>query len=261
LTRLKSFSNEGMHRFFLGAADGEQSVLTLEGREAHHALHALRVRSGEPVVVLNGTGTSLNCEVTEVGRDRLELKVVEHVSVPPLPYEITLAQAIPKGKLFEEIIEKATELGAHRIVPLLTQRTIPKWDAEEQANKLSRWKLVAIDAIKQCGSAWLPIIEAPMSVAQFAAFQSRVELPLVGSLAGGAQHPRTGFDGYHHEHRRKPRSLSVAIGPEGDFTPEELGVLQAAGARPITLGRLVLRTDTAAIYCLSVINHELQSRD
>jgi 16S rRNA (uracil1498-N3)-methyltransferase len=191
----------------------------------------------------------------------LELKVVEHASVPPLPYEITLAQAIPKGKLFEDIIEKATELGVHRIVPLLTQRTIPRWDEEERAKKVSRWKLVAIDAIKQCSSAWLPEIEAPMSVAQFATFQSRVELPLVGSLAGGAQHPRNWFQGYPGEHRRKPRSLSVAIGPEGDFTPEELGVLESAGAKPITLGRLVLRTETAAIYCLSVMNYELQSPD
>jgi len=100
-----------------------------------------------------------------------------------------------------------------------------------------------------------------MSVAQFATFQSRVELPLVGSLAAGAQHPRTWFEAYDHEQRRKPRSLSVAIGPEGDFTPEELGVLQSAGAKPITLGRHVLRTETAAIYCLSVMNYELQSPD
>jgi 16S rRNA (uracil1498-N3)-methyltransferase len=250
-----------MHRFFLPAADGEQSVLTLEGREAHHALHSLRVRAGEPVAVLNGAGDTLSCEVTQTGRDRLDLKVVEHASVPPLPYEITLAQAIPKGKLFEDIIEKATELGVHRIVPLLTQRTIPKWGEAEQASKVSKWQRVAIEAIKQCGSAWLPSIEAPMSVAQFASFQNQVELPLVGSLAVGARHPRTWFQGYYGDHRQKPRSLSVAIGPEGDFAPEELGLLESAGAKPITLGRLVLRTETAAIYCLSVMNYELQASD
>lgn len=233
----------------------------MEGREAHHALHALRVRAGERVAVLNGTGNTLSCEVTQTGRDRLDLKVVEHTSVPPLPYELTLAQAIPKGKLFEDIIEKATELGVSRIVPLLTQRTVPKWNEQEQANKVSRWKLVAIDAIKQCGSAWLPSIEAPMSVVQFAKFQNQFELPLVGSLAGGARHPRTWFQRYRAEQGRKPRSLSVAIGPEGDLTPEELGHLESAGARPITLGRLVLRTETAAIYCLSVMNYELQSSD
>jgi 16S rRNA (uracil1498-N3)-methyltransferase len=211
--------------------------------------------------VLNGAGNTLSCEVTQTGRDRWELKVVKHASVPPLPYEITLAQAIPKGKLFEDIIEKATELGVHRVVPLLTQRTIPRWDEEEQANKVSKWQLVAIDAIKQCGSAWLPSIEAPMTVAQFATFQNQVEMPLVGSLTGNAKHPRIWFRGYHGDHRRKPRSLSVAIGPEGDFTAEELGLLESAGAKPITLGRLVLRTETAAIYCLSVMNYELQASD
>src|SRR4051812_27392065 len=100
-----------MHRFFLPRADGKQSVLTLEGREAHHALHALRVRTGEVVAVVDGEGTTITAEVTQAGRDRLELRVLEQAYTPTLLYEISLAQAVPKGKLFEDIIEKATELG------------------------------------------------------------------------------------------------------------------------------------------------------
>lgn len=250
-----------MHRFFLPRADGTQGNLILDGREAHHALHSLRVRSGETVMVLNGEGISITGEVTATARNRLELRIVEQASVPALPYELTLAQAVPKGKLFEDIIEKATELGARRIIPLSTQRTIPKWEAPEQESKLEKWKLVAIDAVKQSGSAWLPVIESPMTVAQFAAWQKRMELPLVGSLAAGAEHPKVWFTEFQQQQGRKPRSLSVAIGPEGDFTPDELRLLETAGAKPITLGRLVLRTETAAIYCLSVMNHELQAAD
>lgn len=248
-----------MHRFYLSPADCQGAVISLNAREAHHALHVVRMRVGEQAMILDGAGQRLKAEVAATRRDQLELKILERTRVPPLPYTATLAQAIPKGKLFEDIIEKATELGAHRIVPLLTERTIGKFDQQEQERKLSKWHMVAIEAIKQCGSAWLPLIERPMSVEQFAHEQRAIELPLVGSLATDARHPKLDFEEFSKQKRRRPRTVSIAIGPEGDFTPQELKHLESAGAHPITLGSLVLRTETAAIYCLSVINHELQA--
>jgi len=248
-----------MHRFFLPSAHCQTPVLLLAGREAHHAAHVLRLGRGDQVIVLDGQGQNLDCRVVQVARDKVELKVLERHKIAPLPYATTLAQAIPKGKLFEDIIEKATELGVRRIVPLVTERTVGRFNKQEEQRKLEKWRVVAIEAIKQCGSAWLPLVEPPMTVRKFADDQRSVELPLVGSLAAGAQHPRTFFEGFRKEHAGPPKSVSVAIGPEGDFTPDELAVLQTAGARPITLGRLVLRTDTAAGYCLSVINYELQA--
>ena len=250
-----------MHRFYLPPADCQGPSLSLIGREAHHALHVLRLRRGERVHVLDGAGKTLVCEVAETGpgRDRLVLNVLERQATPPLPFQITLAQAIPKGKLFEAIIQKATELGVYQIIPLITQRVVGKMDSKDAQQKADKWRIVAVEAIKQCGSAWLPRVEPPMSINEFVEQMRRIELPLVGSLASEAYHPRRFFESFAQTHGRKPKSISFAIGPEGDFTPDELSCLQTAGALPINLGRLVLRTETAAIYCLSIANYELQA--
>ena len=247
-----------MHRFYLPPGQGEETTVLLSGREAHHALHVLRVRRGEAVTVLDGKGLVRHCQVEEPGRDCVRLTVLEKHLEPPLPYRVTLAQAIPKGKLFESIVEKATELGAARIIPLLTERTIAKVRGNDESGKLAKWRLAAIEAIKQCGSAWLPTLEAPMTIDRFLSENQEPELPLVGSLREDAQHPRIHFQEFERKHSRQPESVSIAIGPEGDFTDDELSQLQSAGAQPITLGPLVLRTDTATVYCLSVINYELQ---
>ena len=247
-----------MHRFYVPPGPDRGPTLQLSGSEAHHALHVLRVRRGEKVSVLNGQGLVSECAVEETRHDQVVLTVLENRQAGPLPCQITLAQAIPRGRLFESIVQKATELGAAKIVPLLTQRTIVRVEAEDAEDKVARWRGVALEAIKQCGSAWLPQIDTPRSVERFLADDQQAELALVGSLRQDARHPRTCFDEFQQNRGRKPASVSIAIGPEGDFTDEELSQLQAAGALPITLGPLVLRTETAAVYCLSVINYELQ---
>jgi len=101
-----------MHRFYLTPAESRRAVLELTGREAHHALHVLRLRRGDAAVVMDGEGQAIRCEVAGLAKDRLELKVLERKTLPAAPFQVTLAQAVPKGKLFEDIIEKAVELGA-----------------------------------------------------------------------------------------------------------------------------------------------------
>lgn len=212
------------------------------------------------MVVLDGEGHVVDCAVEDFSRDRVRLKVVRRGSAAPLPFQVTLAQAIPKGKLFEAIVQKATELGVFSIIPLVTQRVVGKIEAWNEPHKVDRWRLAAIEAIKQCGSPWLPRIEAPESIEKFGSRQSGMDLALVGSLGNDSRHPRECFSDFQRRQGRKPKSVSIAIGPEGDFTSSELTDLQAAGARPISLGPLVLRTETAAIFCLSIINYELQSK-
>lgn len=249
-----------MHRFYLPPEQCGGQTLILSGREAHHGADVLRLRRGERVTVLNGVGGESLCEVEQVVRRQVTLRVVERRSLPPLPFQLTLLQALPKGKAFETIIQKATELGAFRLVPLLSERVVAAPEGEKKtADKIEKWRLIAIESIKQCGSAWLPRIEPPVTPAHFLARKESFELPLVASLHGGARHPREYFAAYRAERGRLPRSLCVWIGPEGDFTPDEVAMITAAGAQPMTLGRLVLRTDTAATYCLAIINYELQS--
>ena len=248
-----------MHRFYLPPEQCRDTTLRLAGREAHHALHVLRVRPGERVTVLDGTGHEFLCQVHEANRDALQLTVVERKTIPVLPGQITLLQAIPKGKLFESIVQKATELGASRIVPILSERVVSRLDDHDAADKTDKWRQVAIEAVKQCGSPWLPHVESPLTPGQFLARGENFELPLVAALEGERRHPRECIREFHAAHKRLPTSACVWIGPEGDFTPAEMEHIKSEGALPITLGPLVLRTETAATYCLSVLNYELRS--
>jgi 16S rRNA (uracil1498-N3)-methyltransferase len=246
-----------MHRFYLSPDECKIVPLTLAGREAHHALRVLRIRKGDQVTILDGAGREFLCAVENFDRDKIQLTVVQTktVSAPPCP--ITLLQAVPKGKIIESIIQKATELGVARIVPLLTERVVMDLDDKHAARKSEKWQQVAIEAIKQCGAAWLPRVASPVTPEEFLARAEKFELPLVASLQPGAQHPRKYFEKFEADHGRKPRSACVWIGPEGDFTTEEVAAIMSAGALPITLGQLVLRVETAATYCVSILDYEL----
>lgn len=248
-----------MHRFYLAPEQCEGSNLLLTGAEAHHAQHVVRVRCGECVGVVDGAGHEFLCEVQEYDGDKARLTVVKKYSRPAPPSQVTLVQAVPKGKLMEAIIQKATELGAFRIVPLLSERVVAQLDGRDAAHKAAKWRLVAREAIKQCGSAWLPIVEQPLTAAQFLARRESFDLQLIASLEKGSLQARECFRAFQAKCGSMPASVCVWVGPEGDFTLAETETIKAHGALPITLGRLILRTETAAIYCLSIIHYELQS--
>jgi 16S rRNA (uracil1498-N3)-methyltransferase len=247
-----------MHRFYLPPEQCQPPVLTLSGREAHHALHVLRVRVEDTVAVLDGAGRGFTCKVSAIARDSMTLHVEQQRAIDPLPCAITLVQAIPKAKIIESIIQKATELGAARIVPLLSERVVTQLDGDSAANKAEKWQQVAIEAIKQSGNAWLPKVELPLTPKELLARGMPAELFFIGSLRDDAKHPREHIEAFVQKHKHGPRSICVWVGPEGDFTSAELDAAQAAGALPIGLGRLVLRSETAATYCLAVLNYEMQ---
>jgi 16S rRNA (uracil1498-N3)-methyltransferase len=249
-----------MHRFYLPPESTRGDSLRLDGREAHHALHVLRLKRGELVTVLDGIGNAFLCAVENSSRHAITLSVSLKNSTPPLPCSVTLLQAVPRGKIIESIIQKAVELGARRIVPLLTEHVVTRLNNEDATDKREKWQIIAIEAIKQCGAAWLPKIETPMTIEQYLKHKEKIDLSLVGSLQKERRHPRECLQEFQAQHKRLPQSVGVWIGPEGDFTPEELEAIQASGALPISLGRLVLRVETAAIYCLSILNYELNSQ-
>lgn len=246
-----------MHRFHLPPGECMGDRLALPGREAHHALNVLRLRRGDSVCVLDGAGTVCDCIVDEATHNSFMLRVTRRETAPRPVAEIRLCQALPKGKTFETIIQKATELQASRIVPLLTERVVAHIPPAEAPRKAEKWQLFAVEAIKQSGSPWLPEVAAPISLKDFLGQGQRTELSLVGSLHPGAKHPRTWFRQFEQQRGRRPKSVSIWVGPEGDFTPAEIDMILGAGARPITLGPVILRADTAAICSLSIVNHEL----
>jgi 16S rRNA (uracil1498-N3)-methyltransferase len=246
-----------MHRFYLPPESCRATSLRLEGPEAHHALHVLRLKRGERVTVLDGAGGEYLGDVDSTAKNFLTLTVREKKSSPPPACAITLLVGIPKGKIIESIIQKAVELGTQRIVPLLTERVVTQLDDKGAEHKREKWQQVAIEAVKQCGAAWLPKVEAPLNVSEYLARDEKSELSLVGSLQTERRHPGKWIAEFQTGHGCLPRSAAVWIGPEGDFTLDELKLIEAAGARPITLGSLTLRVETAAIYCLSFLHYEL----
>ena len=152
-----------MHRFFIPPEECHNNPLRLSPTESKHARSVLRLREGDRVVVLNGAGKELLCQASEARNDSTTLEIIQENSIPPLPFEITLYQAVAKGKAMDFIVQKATELGAHRVVPVLSERSVPDWDDAKTAAKVEKWRSICIESIKQCGSAWLPRLELPMT--------------------------------------------------------------------------------------------------
>jgi 16S rRNA (uracil1498-N3)-methyltransferase len=243
-----------MHRFYLPPPQCVGPALTLAGPEARHALTVLRIKTGDEVAVLDGAGREFLCQARAADRKSLTLDICQTYSSPAPPCRVTLVQAVPKGKLIETIIQKATELGVFCVIPLLSERVVTHLEDEAAGQKAEKWRHVAIEAIKQCGQRWLPRVETPVTLADLLARGEKFDLSLVGSLRPDARHPREYF-----RQVQPPASIRLWIGPEGDLTDAELAAIQQAGGRPISLGPLVLRSDTAALYALSVVNYELQA--
>ena len=244
-----------MHRFYIEPGEARGKVLTLSPAQTHHAANVLRVRDGARVVLMDGAGHEFLCEARNSARAGLEFAVVQTNTIPPLPCQITLVQAVTKGKSMDLIVQKATELGVHRIAPVVSERSVP----EPGEEKVSKWLVMAIESIKQCGSPWLPIIDPPRTANEFLAERGKWDLRLVASLQPNARHPSQRLEDSRTELRRVPKSVAVWVGPEGDFTPAEMHAITGSGALPITLGPLILRSETAAVYCLSILNYELQN--
>ena len=241
-----------MRRFYLPPTACKGDTLVLTDREAHHGAQVLRLEPGDEVTVLDGAGTRRVCEVKRVSRKEIELAVRLRETVPRPKFELTLFQAIVKGKTMETIVEKATELGVSRVVPLLTERVVSQLDAERGDSKQAKWQLIAVESIKQCGSPWLPQINAPTKLKEALKSIDLCEVAFVASLRGGQQARH-----WVQTLKAMPRSGCVWIGPEGDFTDDELDAIEASGAKPITLGPLVLRADTAAIASLAIVRSEV----
>jgi 16S rRNA (uracil1498-N3)-methyltransferase len=155
------------------------------------------------------------------------------------------------------IVQKAVELGAARVVPLLSDRTVVQLEVAEMAKKREKWQAVALEACKQCGQNHLPDVSAPVSPKDFVERLDKKSLLLIASLQPDARPIKQVLADYSSQHGALPREVTILVGPEGDFTPAEIALAKSHGCQPITLGPIILRTETAAIYCLSVLAHEL----
>src|SRR5918996_2676857 len=249
-----------MHRFYIAPENWDPRVIALRGSEAHHARNVLRMQPADKLVLFNGKGRELTAEIVNVAEDEIRLRKLHESETAPLRCRIVLGQAIPKGKNMDLIVQKAVEIGAAEIAPIISDRTIVQLDSESASQKQTKWQQIAIEAAKQCGQNWLPRVHAPRKLAEFfdaTTPNTGFDLRLIGSLQPDAQRLKKILADYSSEHQERPQSVLMLIGPEGDFTPAELALARRNGCRPITLGPIILRVETAAIYCLSVLSYEL----
>ncbi|MDD5349709.1 MAG: 16S rRNA (uracil(1498)-N(3))-methyltransferase [Chthoniobacteraceae bacterium] len=246
-----------MPRFYIPPARWNAGSLLLDADESHHATGVLRLKTGDRVTVFNGEGEQAAAEIAGGGKRALELRPLEITASPKPSCRITLGQAVPKGKTMDLIVQKATELGASAVVPLLTERTVVQCDARETEKKREKWQTVAVEACKQCGQNWLPAVAAPQSLGELLASAADFDLLLIASLQPDARHPKAVLAEARSEKGGSPQNVLVLVGPEGDFTDAEIALAKARGCRPVTLGPIILRAETAALYCLSVLSYEL----
>ncbi|MCX7712613.1 MAG: 16S rRNA (uracil(1498)-N(3))-methyltransferase [Chthoniobacterales bacterium] len=242
-----------MSRFYMLPAEFGRGRGRLSAEEYHHARDVLRLGVGEFVEVFDGCGNAKRGRLLEGGY----VKLLEELPGKRMPVSLILAQAVPKGRNFDFIVQKAVELGVSRIVPLITERTVPRFNGREGERKREKWRRVALEACKQCGQNLLPEVGVPVELGSFLKELPMAEFRMVGSLYSGAKRIRRAIEECCVRLGRMPKSGMVLIGPEGDFTPKECEAAVQAGFEPVTFGPIVLRTETAAIYALSILGYEL----
>jgi 16S rRNA (uracil1498-N3)-methyltransferase len=235
----------------------DPTSLTLSPEESHHLITVNRARQGDPVTAFNGKGFEWICSLETADRKKARLKILSTREAHPLPCRISLAQALPKGTSMDDIVRKATELGAAQIIPLESERTQVHLDEDRSDRKTEKWRHAALEAAKQCGNPWLPEIQPVQKATVLIEAAIGYDLKLIASLATGAKSLKTVLGAYRTQRGQAVQNVLWLIGPEGDFSPAEMAQALAAGFEPITLGPLVLRCETAAIYALSVLSYEL----
>ena len=237
-----------MARFYLPPEAWEGDA-ALTGDEAKHLARVLRLKAGDRVVVFDGKGRGADAVVRDIFRDRVGLEIGALLpSAPPRP-RIVLAQAIPKGKTMDTIVQKAVELGVAAIQPLVTRNTVVVAGDE----KSDKWRRTALEACKQCGQDRLPEIGPPLAFDAWMAKQAGLPgLKIVASLAAGSLPMRQVLRA-----QSVPSEVVFLVGPEGDFTPQETELALASGFIPVSLGHTVLRVETAALFGLAALTYEI----
>ena len=245
-----------MQRFLVDPADWTQDRLTLSGETAHHLLHVLRIQPGEEVAVLDGRGREARARFVEARRGQAWLDIVSQTEHPRPEVSIVLAQALPKGEKMDWIAQKATELGAAEIAPVVTERCVMQLEGAKAESRRQRWTRIVGAAAEQCGTPWIPEIRPVVRLAEFLEGVRGRETLLVGALSG---QPRPLREAVAELKAHRTKRVTLLIGPEGDLTEAEVAAALDAGGIAVSFGPRVLRVDTAAIYGLSVLVYEILS--
>jgi 16S rRNA (uracil1498-N3)-methyltransferase len=240
-------------RFFAPPnAFSKDRTLTLQAEEARHLREVLRLKPGDEVYVFDGEGKEFRCEIEESRKDTARLKVLAAIAParPESPLKLTLAVALLKSDKFDLVVQKATELGAVRILPVMTKLAdIRLRDESDAAKRVTRWQRIALEAAKQSGRALVPEVTQPISfpkLAQAAIDQTRVIF---------SEREGRSIQNLKDSSRDSPLAITAVVGSEGGWTEEELSVARTNNWVIVTLGGRILRAETAAITAMVLLQH------
>ena len=234
---------DDMPRFFVDPVPGDHA--RIGGQDAHHIARVLRMRAGESLMLCDGVGTDYRSIVETVVDGEVTVKILERIPTQSEPsVRVTLYQGLPKSEKMDWIIQKCVEIGVDRVVPVAMTRSIVRLKPDEGTKKQARWQKIAAEAAGQSGRGCIPRVEAPLTLKQ--ALQQLKSVPAVVFYEGGGQ-PLSQLV------EKDMTELAIVVGPEGGFDEAEIDLLKENGAQMATLGKRILRCETAPLVALSVI--------
>ena len=243
-----------MPRFFVSKDRISENKIYIEGADAHHIARSLRMAEGDEAVVCDGEGAEYRCTLSRIRDEECVLDIIEaQSSASEPPVRVTLCMAYPKGDKLETVIQKAVELGASRIIPFESSRCIKRPKAEKAEKQNARLSRIAEEAAKQCGRAIIPTVCQPMSFKHMLNEAVAADLSLFCYENEETKSIKEALTG-----EIKPKSISVIVGCEGGFSPEEAEEATLAGCCSVSLGKRILRCETAPLYALTAISYEYE---
>ncbi len=241
-----------MARFYVPQLRTEKGTLKVEGEEVKHIRKVLRLKAGDEITVFDGLGKEIEGTIVEEGLSSVVIKIQNFYSLKgDSPLEVILAQSLLKGQKMDYLIQKATELGVKDIIPFLSSRSVPLLEKSRQLRRHHRWEKIAIEASKQCGRGVLPKIESLQDYSDMLQGASSNALRLIFWEREGI--PLKELLGRSEE----KKEIFFVIGPEGGFTQGEIDAAKRSGFIPVTLGKRILRAETASLCFLSILQYEL----
>jgi len=241
-----------MPRFFVPKENVKDDLIYIDGQEARHILNVMRLKENDKVTIFDGTGKEYTGFIKEIKSKSLTAEIVSTKTpkIESIP-QITLAQSIPKKGKMDYIVEKATELGVAAIMPITTERTVVKLEDKKEQSRVGRWRKIAKEAAKQCGRVDVPEVKNIQKFYNAVDEINSFDLALIACLSDAAIGLKEAISDF------ETGKIIIFIGPEGDFTPEEITIAQDTSCKFVSLGNRVLKSDTAGVFVLSVLNHEL----
>ena len=241
-----------MHHFFVTPEQVRENHIWIQGTDVNHIKNVLRMKIGEELEISDGNNQKYLCEIVLLETDSICVLIKENlVSDTELPSKLYLFQGLPKSDKMEYIVQKAVELGAFEIIPVATKRAVVKLDDKKAAKKVERWNAISEGGAKQSGRNIVPKVTRVMSYKEALTYAKQLDVVLIPyELAEGMEETRQVIDSI-----MPGKTVGIFIGPEGGFTDKEEQSLLSNDFKPVSLGKRVMRVETAAMYVASVINY------